>query len=404
MSKIRPQKHPKVCKTALNVLAWLVRISIEVFAYLIVPYWTYLGITPLVTNLISPTYGVMTTYDAGPTMAEWDLSLYGGFNTTAHENELLLRDLVDAIDTLPKGSQLRVAVERIPFLLTMAQKAVCLQGVTKTNQTADTHSSRYTLLIGKKFKISDPVFDPVESLVLYVRVDNRVHGHTALRVLQTVNVSDTHETLVNVSHVYPDLLGSTRFVICTTNYDAGTNRCGIIVLSQETAASLLVDGVKTTGRPDTPPSCMHPMMPSVIYSIMDIKDKSFHCAVDPNSIVDRYAFENMLTVSRIPTVPNQMLYSAGANLPTGFRLPLRDKGILDDTPNATVTMVPFMQGTNFVWIGQTSRIDFIIQTQMAILLVSRVATTVVYFLLLVKFSWTTGRSCFLVLVEYMSLK
>ncbi|CAK4359449.1 unnamed protein product [Aphanomyces euteiches] len=137
---------------------------------------------------------------------------------------------------------------------------------------------------------------------------------------------------------------------------------------------------------------------------MDIKDKSFHCAVDPNSIVDRYAFENMLTVSRIPTVPNQMLYSAGANLPTGFRLPLRDKGILDDTPNATVTMVPFMQGTNFVWIGQTSRIDFIIQTQMAILLVSRVATTVVYFLLLVKFSWTTGRSCFLVLVEYMSLK
>ncbi|KAF0744832.1 hypothetical protein Ae201684_000738 [Aphanomyces euteiches] len=149
---------------------------------------------------------------------------------------------------------------------------------------------------------------------------------------------------------------------------------------------------------------MHPMMPSVIYSIMDIKDKSFHCAVDPNSIVDRYAFENMLTVSRIPTVPNQMLYSAGANLPTGFRLPLRDKGILDDTPNATVTMVPFMQGTNFVWIGQTSRIDFIIQTQMAILLVSRVATTVVYFLLLVKFSWTTGRSCFLVLVEYMSLK
>ncbi|KAH9099819.1 hypothetical protein Ae201684P_018829 [Aphanomyces euteiches] len=103
MSKIRPQKHPKVCKTALNVLAWLVRISIEVFAYLIVPYWTYLGITPLVTNLISPTYGVMTTYDAGPTMAEWDLSLYGGFNTTAHENELLLRDLVDAIDTLPKG-------------------------------------------------------------------------------------------------------------------------------------------------------------------------------------------------------------------------------------------------------------------------------------------------------------
>ncbi|KAG9398156.1 hypothetical protein AC1031_014955 [Aphanomyces cochlioides] len=398
------QKRKDHCKLIVRVVWWLMCMSIEVVAYLVVPYWAYMDISPLVANLISPSYSIMAGIDPGPTMAAWDVSLYTGFNTTAHENEVLLRRLIDQVDSMPRGSQIDIPVNQTPFLMVVSTKAIFHQSVSKTNQAVDATSGRYTLLVGKKFTISDPVFDHEESLVLYFRVDNKVHGYTALRVLQAVNASETHQTLVDVSHVYPDLLGSAKFIICTTNRNAGTNRCGSIILPQATVDSLIIDEQKTFGPPETPPSCTHPMMPTVVYSIIDIQRKTFHCPSDPSSILARYAFENLIAVIGIPSVPNQALFGAGVNVPTGFRLPLRGVGFLDATPNATTIMLPYMQGGNFVWIGQTSRIDFIIRTQLATLFVSRVATAVGYMLLLFKFSWTSGRSFIFLLVDYMTLE
>ncbi|KAF0739610.1 hypothetical protein Ae201684P_015006 [Aphanomyces euteiches] len=63
-----------------------------------------------------------------------------------------------------------------------------------------------------------------------------------------------------------------------------------------------------------------------------------------------------------------------------------------------------MQCTNNVWIGETSRIDNIIQTQIAILVLSRITTTLVYLILLVKFSWTNGCYLLIVLVDNFSFE
>ncbi|CAK4281207.1 unnamed protein product [Aphanomyces euteiches] len=397
-------KRKELCKWIVRVVWWLICMSIEIVAYLVVPYWAYMDISPLVANLISPSYSIMAGIDPGPTMAAWDVSLYTGYNTTAHENEIVLRRLIDQVDSMPRGSQIDISVNQTPFLMVVSTKMIFYQSVSKTNQAVDATSGRYTLLVGKKFTISEPVFDHDESLVLYVRVDNKVHGYTALRVLQAVNSSETHQTLVDVSHVYPDLLGSAKFIVCTTNRDAGTNRCGSIILPKATVDSLIIDEQKTFGSPETPPSCTHPMMPTVVYSIIDIQRKTFHCASDPSSIVALYAFENLIAVIAVPSVPNQALFGAGVNVPTGFRLPLRGVGFLDATPNATAVMLPYLQGGNFMWIGETSRIDFIIRTQLATLFVSRVATTVGYMLLLVKYSWKSGKSFLGLLVDYMTLE
>ncbi|CAK4281199.1 unnamed protein product [Aphanomyces euteiches] len=398
------QKRRHHCKLIVRVVWWLMCMSIEVVAYFVFPYLAYLDMTVLVANLVSPSYNVLTGIDSGPTMAAWDVSLYTGYNTTAHENELFLRSVIDQVDSMPPGSQIDIPVNQTPFLTTISMKSIFHQSVSKTNQRLDAASGRYTLLVGKKFTISDPLFDPLESLVLYVRVDNKVHGYTAFRVLQATNASETHQTLVDVSHVYPDLLGSAKFIICTTNRDAGTNRCGSIILPPDVVKSLIVDEKKTFGAIETPPSCMHPMMPNVVYSIIDIQRKTFHCASDPSSIVALFAFENIVTVLGIPFVSNQACYVAGVSMPTGFRLPLRDVGFLDAAANATAVMLPIMYGANFVWIGQTPRIDYIIGTQLATLLLSRAADAMSYLFLLFRFSWASGRSFLLLLVDNMTLE
>ncbi|KAH9182178.1 hypothetical protein AeNC1_015848 [Aphanomyces euteiches] len=56
-------------------------------------------------------------------------------------------------------------------------------------------------------------------------------------------------------------------------------------------------------------------------------------------------------------------------------------------------MLPLMQCTNNVWIGETSRIDNIIQTQIAILVLSRITTT-----------WTNGCNLLIVLVDNFSFE
>ncbi|KAH9153210.1 hypothetical protein AeRB84_004483 [Aphanomyces euteiches] len=380
-------------KTIGKVFAWLVRLSVEVGAYFVAPYWIIVNTSEMLDNLLSPSYSIMTIYDPGPTIPSWDFWLYTGYNTTPLENEQLLRWFITQVDQLPRVSTvpLEIPVARIPFTLTLTRKTLLLQSVTKANLTADATSGRYSFMVGKSFTMEDPVFDPIESLVIYFRLDNKVHGYETLRVLKTVNANDTHQVLIDATESYLSLVGPPAMAFA-------------IVLPPAIIASLIKDERKTNGKPDTPPSCTHPTIPNMVYSIMHADRMNYYCASDPAAISGLHAFQNWMYVTGIPTVPNQLLLSTAHRIPTGFRLPAHTTGFLDTTPNATLVMVPLMQIANNVWNGQTSHIDYIIQTQIGILVGTRLATCVTFLGLLMKFSWTSGRNLLLVLVDYFTLE
>ncbi|CAK4086019.1 unnamed protein product [Aphanomyces euteiches] len=233
-----------------------------------------------------------------------------------------------------------------------------------------------------------------------VDTHNKVHGYETLRVLQTSDSNSTYQSLVDVTDQYSDLLGLSQQAICVTNYDSGTSMCGSIKLPPPVVASLTIDAQKTNAKPETPPSCTHPKISNLVYSIMDADIPKYYCAPDPTLISDIRGFANWMVMTGIPTIPNQVLLSPAAYIPSGYRMPTStNTGFLDTTPNATTVMVPLMQLANLLWKGQTSRIDYIIQTQVAILILTRVATALGYLLLLVKFSWTTGRNFCIVLTD-----
>ncbi|KAF0711564.1 hypothetical protein As57867_005188, partial [Aphanomyces stellatus] len=398
------QKAQRSAITTTRVLFWLGCLSIEIAAYLVAPAWIYKDIPGLLANLLSTTYSIMANFDTGPTMAAWDVSLYTGFNTTAAQNEVNLRRLLDLMNTTPLGSTtpIDVPTAQIPFTMTLGPKTNFIQSVTTTNQT-DVGTARYTLMVGKTFSMSNPVFSPLESIVIQVRVTNKVHGYETMRVFKTAVVNATHQSLVDATAEYSDLLGVANYLMCVTNYDANTIKCGSIVMPQAAVASLTVDVQKTKGGPTTPPSCTHPQIQNMVYSITEPDAAKYYCAGDL-SISEILVFENWMVVTGIPGVPNQQMTSSVHHAPTGYRLPLKDVGFLDATPNATAVMVPTLQITNQMWSGQTSRIDYIIQTQVMILLVTRVASAVLYFGLLVKFSLVKRRNLLLVLVDNFSLE
>ncbi|CAK4076909.1 unnamed protein product [Aphanomyces euteiches] len=389
---------------ALSICIWVVCMSIEVVAYLIVPIWVSNDVSTLLASLLARGYCLMTNFDTGPSMSAWDVSLYTGYNVTATENEARLRRLIDQIDTWPLGSStpLDVPVGKIPFTMTLGPKINFLQSVSKTNQTVDAESGRYTLMVGKTFSLSNPVFSPLVSLVLYVKMANKVHGYETLRVFRTISSNSTHQSLVDVTLTYPTLLGVANRLICVTNYDAATVKCGSIVLPNTT--TLVVDEQKKNGGLTTPPSCTHPQIKNMVYSITDPDAINFYCASDPTTIAGLLTFENWMVLTSIPNVDNQRMLSSVHHAPTGFRLPLSTEGFLDAAPNATAVMTPTMQIANQLWTDQASRVDYIIQTQIAILLITRLASAGFYLALLVKFSWKSGRNLFLVLVDYFSLE
>ncbi|KAF0717881.1 Aste57867_2036 [Aphanomyces stellatus] len=405
-----PKGHPSFPKAkglainATRVLFWLSCLSIEIAAYLVAPAWIYKDIPGLVDNLLSTTYSIKANIDTGPTMAVWDVSLYTGFNTTAAQNEVHLRALLDHINTTPLGSSaaIDVPITQIPFTMTLGRKANYLQSVTTTNQT-DVDSARYTLLVGKTFSMGSPVFNPLESIVIQVRVTNRILGYETLRVLKTVGENASHESLVDATADYHDLVGVANYLICVTNYDANTIKCGSIVLPPAAVKSLTVDVQKTQGIRTSPPSCIHPKIKNMVYSIAAPDTATYYCAGDV-TIANIRAFENWMVVTSIPGLAAQQMMSSVHYAPTGYRLPLKGVGFLDATPNATSVMTPAVQFANEMWRGQTSRIDYIIQTQVMILLVTRVASAVLYLGLLVKFSLVKRRNLLLVLVDNFSLE
>ncbi|CAK4076912.1 unnamed protein product [Aphanomyces euteiches] len=67
-------------------------------------------------------------------------------------------------------------------------------------------------------------------------------------------------------------------------------------------------------------------------------------------------------------------------------------------------MLPLVEITNRVWNGAISRIDYIIQMQVVILLSTRIVTTLFYLALLVKYSYVHRRNLVVVLVENFSLE
>ncbi|CAK4076910.1 unnamed protein product [Aphanomyces euteiches] len=205
---LRVRRNSKF-KTIGKVFAWLVRLSVEVSAYFVAPYWIIVNTSEMLDNLLSPSYSIMTIYDPGPTIPSWDLWLYTGYNTTPLENEQLLRWFITQVDQLPRVSTvpLEIPVARIPFTLTLTRKTLLLQSVTKANLTADATSGRCSFMVGKSFTMEDPVFDPIESLVIYFRLDNKVHGYETLRVLKTVNANDTHQVLIDATESYLSLVG-----------------------------------------------------------------------------------------------------------------------------------------------------------------------------------------------------
>ncbi|KAF0717880.1 Aste57867_2035 [Aphanomyces stellatus] len=393
-----------VVSTLARLVFWLACITIEVAAYLVVPGLVYSDIPNIVANLLSPTYSIMANFDSEPTMAAWDVSLYTGFNTTAAQNEVNLRWLLDLMNLTPLGSTtpINVPTAQVPFTMTLGPKTNFLQSVTTTNQT-DITTARYTLMVGKTFSMSNPVFSPLESIVIQVRVTNKVHGYETMRVFKIVGANTTHESLVDASAAYDDLVGLANYLICVTNYDANMIKCGSIILPQAVIASLTVDVQKTKGGPTTPPSCTHPQIKNMVYSITAPDEAKFYCAGDL-SFSEILVFENWMAVTGIPSVPNQQMTSSVHHAPTGYRLPLKGAGFLDATPNATAVMVPTLQITNQMWSGQTSRIDYIIQTQVMILLVTRVASAVLYLGLLIKFSLVKRRNLLFVLVDNFSLE
>ncbi|CAK5002807.1 unnamed protein product, partial [Aphanomyces euteiches] len=325
-----------------------------------------------------------------PSLAIWDVSLYTGYNTTAAENEVLMRRLVDRIDALPLGSSqlIEVPVQEIPFTIVLTKTALFLQGVSKSNQKLDLNSGRYSLMIVKLFSISNPVFDPLESLVVLVKIENKVHGFKSLRVLKTINGNETHQSMVDATKSYPGLVGLVQHQMCVSYNDMGASKCGSIILPPGVAASLVVDPLKTKDKTTTMPSCKHPDIIGMVYSIMDVDKANYYCASDPTSIGDLLAFENC----------------TGNFAPTGFRLQGSGVGFLDGAPNATSLMLPLVQLTTRRWSGSVSRVDYIIQTQLLILLTSRVATAIIYIVLLAKTSWTARRSLFILLVENFTLE
>ncbi|KAH9095028.1 hypothetical protein LEN26_017959 [Aphanomyces euteiches] len=380
--------------------------STEVFAYVVVPYLLYNDVSVLMKNLLTMVFCVMSLNTLGPSLAIWDVSLYTGYNTTAAKNEVLMRRLVDRIDALPLGSSqlIEVPVQEIPFTIVLTKTALFLQGVSKSNQKLDLNSGRYSLMIVKLFSISNPVFDPLESLVVLVKIENKVHGFKSLCVLKTINVNETHQSMVDATKSYPGLVGLVQHQMCVSYNDMGASKCGSIILPPGVAASLVVDPLKTKDKTTTMPSCKHPDIIGMVYSIMDVDKANYYCASDPTSIGDLLAFENWLVVSQIPNVPNQFIFSTGNFAPTGFRLQGSGVGFLDGAPNATSLMLPLVQLTTRRWSGSVSRVDYIIQTQLLILVTSRVATAILYIVLLAKTSWTARRSFFILLVENFTLE
>ncbi|KAF0717882.1 Aste57867_2037 [Aphanomyces stellatus] len=397
-------KAQRSATTVTRVLFWLGCLSIEIAAYLVAPAWIYMDLPSLLANLLTTTYSIMGNFDSGPTMAAWDVSLYTGFNTTAAQNEVNLRRLLDQINSTPLGSTtpIDVPTAQIPFTMTLGPKTNFIQSVTTTNQT-DVGTARYTLMVGKTFSMNNPVFSPLESIVIQVRMTNKVHGYETMRVFLTTSANTTHESLVDATSAYTDLIGVASHLMCVTNFDANTIKCGSIVLPPAAVASLTVDVEKTNGGAATLPSCTHPQIKNMVYSITPPDQAKFYCAGDL-SISKILAFENWMVSTGIPGMANQLMTSSVHHAPTGYRLPLRGVGFLDATPNATSVMVPTMQIKNDSWRGQASRIDYIIQTQVMILLVTRVASAAFYLGLLVKFSLVKRRNVLLVLVDNFSLE
>ncbi|CAK4715504.1 unnamed protein product [Aphanomyces euteiches] len=77
-------------------------MTTEVFAYLVAAYLLFTNVPVLVSKLLTVVFCVMTKHDNGPSMAVWDVSLYTGYNTTAKENEIMLRNLINQIDKMEK--------------------------------------------------------------------------------------------------------------------------------------------------------------------------------------------------------------------------------------------------------------------------------------------------------------
>ncbi|KAH9112807.1 hypothetical protein AeMF1_012934 [Aphanomyces euteiches] len=359
-------------------------MTTEVFAYLVAAYLLFTNVPVLVSKLLTVVFCVMTKHDNGPSMAVWDVSLYTGYNTTAKENEIMLRNLINQIDKMSVGSTepIQVPMAQVPFTIVQGKNKLFLQSVSKFEQDRHRSSQRHSLMVGKSFSMANPVFDPLVSLVLLIRVDNQVHGYHTLRLLQATNANDTHQSLVDVIEVYPSLVGPVRHVMCVAFHDTGASKCGSIVLPTAVAASFVVDTQKTIKEPTALPSC-----------------SKYYCASDPTSIEDLFAFENWVVVSQIPNVVNQFIYATVNFAPTGFRLPITDAGFLDMTPDATAVMLPLVEVTTRRWMGSLSRIDFILQTQLVFPVGSHVATMVFHFVLLAKFSWTHDRNFLLLLVD-----
>ncbi|CAK4632910.1 unnamed protein product [Aphanomyces euteiches] len=342
----------------------------------------------------------MSKYDSGPSMATWDVSLYTGYNTTASQNAVLMRRLIDKIDALPLGSRqtIDVAIDQIPFTLVLSESTTFLQSISKTNQTLDITSGRYSLLTGKSFSMGNPVFDPLKSLVLLIKIDNKVSGYKTLRVLKTVSANDTHESLIDATDSYSSLVGQMKHQLCVIYFDTGASKCGSVLLPPAVVTSLIP--LKTS----TAPSCEHPHIPRMVYSIMDIDKPTYYCATDPTIIDDLLAFSNSNVVTQIPKVEVYYTSFVCHFAPTGNSFRVTGSGFLDTTPNATAVMLPLSLVTNRREMGIFSRIDYIIQTQVGILVASRIATALLYLILLIKFSWTNRQNLLQILVENITFE
>ncbi|KAG9401352.1 hypothetical protein AC1031_009217 [Aphanomyces cochlioides] len=328
-------------------------------------------------------------------MVTWDVSLYSGYNSTASQNEVLMRRLMDKIDALPLGSRQTIdaAVAQIPFTLVLSESTTFLQSISKTNQTLDITSGRYSLMVGKSFSMGNPVFDPLESLVLVIKIDNKVRGFKTLRVLKTISANDTHQSLIDATESYSTLVGQVKHQICVIYFDTGASKCGSILLPPAVVTSLIT--LKTS----TAPSCEHPLIPRMAYSIMDVDKPTYYCATDPTIIYGLLAFSNSNVVTQIPNVAVYYTSSDCNFAPSGNSFRVSGSGFLDATPNATAVMLPLTLTTNRQSVGALSRIDYIIQTQMGILIASRTAIVLLYLILLIKFSWTNRQNLLLILVE-----
>ncbi|CAK4072708.1 unnamed protein product [Aphanomyces euteiches] len=132
---------------------------------------------------------------------------------------------------------------------------------------------------------------------------------------------------------------------------------------------------------------------------MDIDKPTYYCATDPTIIDDLLAFSNSNVVTQIPKVAVYYTSSVCHFAPTGNSFRVTGSGFLDATPNATAVMLPLSLVTNRREMGIFSRIDYIIQTQVGILVASRIATALLYLILLIKFSWTNRQNLLQILVE-----